>query len=182
MCGKVLPESEFYRHHQLTDGTWSLNKKCKRCYCAHNNAYHRAHYSSEKRRERYEREREKFAQYYQDNKEKLKKQSIHRTRNQRAKEKGATDTLSLTDWEKILKKFGNRCAYCGSDGKPLGLGADHLIPLTKGGTNTPDNVVPCCRSCNSRKNTKAFFDWYPVQEFFDADRLTAIIQHRMEGV
>ena len=28
---------------------------------------------------------------------------------------------------------------------------DHVIPLSKGGTNAEDNLITCCRSCNSKK-------------------------------
>lgn len=181
-CGRVLPESEFYRDEQRKDGTWRYKTKCKSCVSAYNNKYVKAHYDPVRRREKYLQNKKRAEEYYQRNKEKLKKQTTMRVRNQRAFEKGASETLTLSDWEKVLEKFDNRCAYCGGEGFPLGLGADHLIPLNHGGKNTPDNVVPCCRSCNSRKHTMPFFVWYPQQKFFDPDKLAKIVQHRMEGV
>lgn len=48
-----------------------------------------------------------------------------------------------------------RCQYCGrsmADLKPReGLTRDHLIPLSRGGTNDWSNVVTACASCNTRK-------------------------------
>jgi 5-methylcytosine-specific restriction endonuclease McrA len=48
-----------------------------------------------------------------------------------------------------------RCQYCGrsaADLKPReGLTRDHLIPLSRGGTNDWSNVVTACAPCNTRK-------------------------------
>jgi len=48
-----------------------------------------------------------------------------------------------------------RCQYCGRSGADLkpreSLTRDHLIPLSRGGTNDWSNVVTACASCNTRK-------------------------------
>ncbi|MCK4464389.1 MAG: HNH endonuclease [Bacteroidales bacterium] len=33
---------------------------------------------------------------------------------------------------------------------------DHVIPISKGGDNTKENIVPACQSCNSKKFNKIF--------------------------
>jgi 5-methylcytosine-specific restriction endonuclease McrA len=33
----------------------------------------------------------------------------------------------------------------------------HMVPLIRGGEHSPDNVVPCCQSCNSRKGLCSMF-------------------------
>lgn len=55
----------------------------------------------------------------------------------------------------------DRCRYCGrgvswKDRRgPGGATFDHVVPLgAKGGTNDPENVVVCCRSCNARKKDR----------------------------
>ena len=49
------------------------------------------------------------------------------------------------------------CAYCRrSDCK---LTIDHVQPLTRGGSNDISNLVPACRSCNSRKHNKTIEEW-----------------------
>jgi 5-methylcytosine-specific restriction endonuclease McrA len=42
--------------------------------------------------------------------------------------------------------------YCGSK---KNLTIDHVIPRSKGGMNTWDNLVTCCSSCNLRKGNKS---------------------------
>lgn len=60
----------------------------------------------------------------------------------------------------IKSRDGNRCRYCGRavnwrDRKGEGGGTyDHVIPITRGGKETVDNIVVCCRSCNSRKGAR----------------------------
>ncbi len=51
----------------------------------------------------------------------------------------------------ILRRDHHSCQYCGSK-KSLTL--DHVIPRSKGGQHTWDNVVTACESCNSRKGDK----------------------------
>ena len=49
------------------------------------------------------------------------------------------------------------CVYCGSTDKPS---IDHIIPIDKGGTQDPKNLIRACLSCNSSKNNSFFIDWY----------------------
>jgi CRISPR/Cas system Type II protein with McrA/HNH and RuvC-like nuclease domain len=49
---------------------------------------------------------------------------------------------------RIYKRDGYECAYCGSK-KSLTL--DHVIPKSRGGTNSWENLVTSCFSCNLKK-------------------------------
>ncbi|MDJ0735220.1 MAG: HNH endonuclease [Nostocaceae cyanobacterium] len=51
----------------------------------------------------------------------------------------------------ILRRDHHICQYCGSK-KSLTL--DHVIPRSRGGQHTWDNVVTACERCNSRKGDK----------------------------
>jgi len=46
------------------------------------------------------------------------------------------------------------CQYCGAAAENL----DHVIPRSRGGTHTWDNVVAACRRCNSRKENRLIED------------------------
>ena len=50
--------------------------------------------------------------------------------------------------EEMKRKYNNRCAYCREEKK---LTKDHIIPLSKGGTDYIGNIQPLCRNCNSKK-------------------------------
>jgi len=43
------------------------------------------------------------------------------------------------------------CHYCGKE--PAGT-IDHVIPVSQGGTNHPDNLVPACAACNYSKGSR----------------------------
>jgi hypothetical protein len=59
----------------------------------------------------------------------------------------------------IFDKTYGHCWYCGcklTTGKTARneFCVDHQIPRARGGTSSPDNLVPCCRRCNSRKGAR----------------------------
>lgn len=51
----------------------------------------------------------------------------------------------------IFFRDRNRCQYCGGRFPTSDLNLDHVVPLSRGGKSTWDNVVCCCVKCNSRK-------------------------------
>ncbi|NCP84959.1 MAG: HNH endonuclease [Bacteroidetes bacterium] len=51
----------------------------------------------------------------------------------------------------VLKRDANRCQYCGSRES---LTLDHVIPRSRGGGDSWDNLVTCCASCNVKKGNK----------------------------
>jgi 5-methylcytosine-specific restriction endonuclease McrA len=74
-------------------------------------------------------------------------------RNNKAKRKKAVGRHTVGDIVKILKRQDGRCVYCKTDIKKR-YHVDHIIPLTRGGTNWPDNLQLLCPSCNLRKSSK----------------------------
>jgi len=65
-----------------------------------------------------------------------------------AREKGAVGSHTLEEWKELKEKFNNKCAKCKEEKL---LTKDHIIPLSKKGTDYIDNIQPLCRNCNSRK-------------------------------
>ena len=68
-----------------------------------------------------------------------------------ARKKNAAGTHSLEEWNNLKNDFNNLCAYCKEKKK---LTKDHIIPLSKGGSNYISNIQPLCRNCNSKKHNK----------------------------
>lgn len=77
------------------------------------------------------------------------------------------------DWLIVLKEFDGKCAYCGNDGKQS---IDHVVPVTKGGNHTKNNIVPACRSCNSSKNNRELDEWYIKKDFYSKERENKIFK------
>lgn len=51
----------------------------------------------------------------------------------------------------LIAQYGEKCQHCGATER---LFIDHIIPLSKGGTNDYANLQLLCHSCNSKKGGK----------------------------
>ncbi len=51
------------------------------------------------------------------------------------------------------------CQYCGVKGNSKNLTFDHVIPRSKGGDTSWENIVTACQSCNSKKGSKLLTEW-----------------------
>ena len=47
----------------------------------------------------------------------------------------------------VFARDGHRCQYCGAQAENI----DHIVPRSKGGQHTWENVVAACKRCNARK-------------------------------
>ncbi len=74
------------------------------------------------------------------------------SRLRRARKAKVVTTLTKEQWQTILVAYNHKCAYCGKKLKRLTM--DHVIPISKGGAHSCDNVVPACRHCNSSKGAR----------------------------
>jgi len=52
----------------------------------------------------------------------------------------------------ILRRDSHRCGYCGTGKPPLTI--DHVIPKSRGGGDTWENLVAACVRCNNRKGSR----------------------------
>ena len=80
---------------------------------------------------------------------------------QRSRAKAATIGQRITpgQWQAILARYAYRCAYCHKN-KPLTK--DHVIPLSRGGSDHASNIIPACQSCNSRKGARPANQYHPL--------------------
>jgi 5-methylcytosine-specific restriction endonuclease McrA len=74
----------------------------------------------------------------------------------RAKQLGVESTLTREEWESVVKERGSICHVCGSPtsyeiGSPDTLSLDHLLPMSRGGNNSKENVAPAHRRCNQNR-------------------------------
>ena len=127
---------------------------------------------------------------YQDNCKKCKKDwntSEHgkellkeRNHRRRSSEKGSFGNHTEKEWKECLEFFNYKDAYTGLDMRTLSR--DHVIPISKGGTNYIYNLVPCEFTVNCSKKDNDLFEWYSKQEYFDWDRYTKICLWLERGV
>jgi 5-methylcytosine-specific restriction endonuclease McrA len=54
----------------------------------------------------------------------------------------------------ILLRDRNTCQYCGEIFAPGDLTLDHVIPRSRGGDSTWENLVACCHACNRHKGNR----------------------------
>ena len=54
----------------------------------------------------------------------------------------------------VFLRDGHRCQYCHQRIPPSELTCDHVIPRSRGGRTSWDNVVSACGPCNGRKGNR----------------------------
>lgn len=79
------------------------------------------------------------------------KRMIPAWHKRKALKMAAEGSHTASDVEERFVLFGHRCAYCGDEGK---LQVDHFQPLARGGSNSKENLVPACQTCNVSKNAR----------------------------
>lgn len=191
-CKQDLPLTEEY--YRIDKRINSFDVWCKNCHAEYNKKYRRA---KKEKLVQYDK------LYFQMNKETIlaRQKKYHKThpainkektaernrkwasknlekirikhQKRRANKKFLHSTLTLEQWEIIKNHFNGKCAYCG---KATKLTQDHFIALKMGGEYTPNNIVPSCVSCNSSKQTKSFFDWYPNFKCYSKKREKAVLE------
>jgi hypothetical protein len=76
---------------------------------------------------------------------------------------------TIREWERE-QKLPKQCVYCGSI---TDLTTDHLIPRSRGGDESADNVVLACQPCNASRGDKGIFEWLGLKEKDKVHRLVA---------
>ncbi|TDE95087.1 HNH endonuclease [Occultella glacieicola] len=64
--------------------------------------------------------------------------------------------LTELQWDALRAAWGG-CAYCGATDRPLQR--DCILPISRGGRYTADNVVPACGPCNASKCNSEVVSW-----------------------
>lgn len=80
----------------------------------------------------------------------------------RARKANAEGSFTPADFAALCEQHDHRCFYCG---RVEDLTADHVVALSRGGSNAIENIVPACRPCNSAKRDR------DLEEFLEGEWL-----------
>jgi len=163
-CKATKSVANFYKCVSEKDG---LNGWCKSCHYTLMKAYNRTaagkfaikkYWKSEKGK----KARSRFAKtekgvtyrkvYLQTEKGKVAKSRTNA--NRRTRERMVVNNLTLHQWEQTLLLQNNCCTLCGVSFDLVKATKDHIVPVTKGGGLTANNVQALCGPCNSSKGNR----------------------------
>ena len=160
-CNQEKNETEFYKVKDRKNG---LRCYCKICCLELNKIYHKANterrYATTRqwKKENPDRVREKQRQWISNNPDKEREYYVRRyskhpeafyyaSLRRRARKLNAAGESTSEDIQARVDYYGGKCYLCGVDYEAI----DHVIPLSKCGSNWPANLRPICTSCNSKK-------------------------------
>jgi 5-methylcytosine-specific restriction endonuclease McrA len=78
------------------------------------------------------------------------------TRAYTSRRNNAIGQFSTKDFLKLKHNLLNLCGYCGINQADT---IDHVIPLSRGGSNYIGNIMPACGKCNYSKQCKTIIEW-----------------------
>lgn len=81
--------------------------------------------------------------------------------NRRAQKIGAQGKYTSKHVTAMLIAQSGRCFYCLAELTDM-YHVDHVIPLSRGGSNSPDNLVLACPFCNTSKGNRSLEEWRPI--------------------
>jgi len=163
-CKKILPAT---REHFSTNkmGKNGLTSYCKNCAAQKQKQYRKLNpervRKTERKRnkkpERMENQRKRNREYYKSHP--YKKEMMKAKNNKRrAHLKGAKGSHTKEDILKIYASQKGKCWWCEKAvGKNFHI--DHRIPISRGGSNDPSNLVVTCPFCNYSKNDRLPHEW-----------------------
>jgi 5-methylcytosine-specific restriction endonuclease McrA len=148
-CGETKALSEFHTNKRTKIG---VNCYCKKCH----NKYTNIRYHNDPSTKKYilDYSNSRYARIKND--PSFIQKHNHASCNDRARKFGVDGSYTIQEWIDLQNDYGGRCAYCGIKGK---IEPDHIVPLSRDGSNSIDNIVPCCERCNDLKHNTPLLIW-----------------------
>lgn len=177
-CGETKPLDDFYLKTKATATRKAYYfAQCKKCYLSSRHLYnddwrekHRADIAKKQRESYVSRPRQRHPEYKvaakarwrERNRERLRENSRNYYRRNPSRIQAAVNkrraiirncegSFTAQEWNDLKEQYG-RCLCCGATDVPLS--PDHIVPLSRGGSNGIENIQPLCLPCNLRKQTK----------------------------
>jgi len=80
-------------------------------------------------------------------------------RERRARAKGAQGSYTFSEVMRLYLSIGKSCTYCHQYIRVEDIEAEHVVPLSRGGSNSLTNIVPSCGKCNRDKSDMTPEEW-----------------------
>jgi endo-1,4-beta-D-glucanase Y len=80
--------------------------------------------------------------------------------------------IHIVSRKNIYARDRHLCCYCTKKFSPKNLTLDHVIPKSKGGKDTYENLVTCCLECNQRKGDRLLGDIKDMKLHFNPKAVT----------
>ena len=161
-CKKELPATVefFHKNRQSPNG---LQTSCKECRSI-----------ARKKRYVFEKKTGAIDVYYKENRLKHILRNINKRGQKQLTENELIQVLEMFKTE----NGSNVCPYCDREIKnTIDIHLDHFKPLSKGGDNNLNNLIPVCKYCNRSKANEFFNEWFKEQFFYNQAREDNIIRH-----
>lgn len=84
----------------------------------------------------------------------ISKDRKFRRRLRRNLERNVEGSHTQGEWDILKIQYGFRCPACLEKESNIALTEDHIVPLSKGGSDFIENIQPLCMPCNRKKYTK----------------------------
>lgn len=90
-------------------------------------------------------------------------QLLYRNRVRGTRMKNVQGSFTQEEFDSLCSRYINLCLCCLSNKKKLTV--DHIIPISKNGSNNISNIQPLCKNCNCSKLDKTIdYRWLPEEE------------------
>lgn len=172
-CNEPKPPTEFHKDSRSFDGYRAQCKPCRNGFMAN---YYEANADERKaavqnyRDTNRETVRATDMQRYERHKEKRIALATEAVHLRRARIESRPHDPDIT-FSALRARDGDSCCYCHTPmtfernprGKrhPAKATLEHVLPISRGGTHTRDNVALACWQCNLQKNAKTVDEWSP---------------------
>lgn len=149
-CGERKPLIKFPANKKYKGGRQHICAKCSRSpeSVARRNEGHYERYK--------EQIKSRVKKWKESNRERYREAQRIYSNKRHAQKKAAGGSFTPQEWYALCASYSFHCLSCRKPHDFADLTIDHVVPLSKGGSNYLSNIQPLCLPCNQQKNAKTF--------------------------